>query len=505
MKGHFWVLFVWISLIVLSVAVLGQEYHGSPEHLEDFEALNVTSLKTPAYVGVENMSINVTLMDDTLKMPTRIKISADGKYMFVAELYSGEVILYVREDSYWHRQKMPFYDVGDLNVEGERGMTGLFFGAGFDPDAEDPVLRDVFVTYQIYENDKFRNRITRVTFTKTKNGTYSGADPQMIYEGPRPGSSAHQIQDGIGFEYEGAPHILVSIGDGKMRSFALNASREGNGKLLLMQRDGSDPLGPRPFPEYPNVQAIGLRNTYGILMLPASIDSRRRIFGAENGESKNDRLWFLEAVDFGHEEDAQVSLGWSGSDSDRGWTSVIDVNTPGPIKPEAVVALLSSPIVSPTSVSLHPGKGVIPKSKENEASILIVYYGKTGSKENKPGKEIVLGHLTNLGNQPFLDLIPIIERSPEAEGTLGNPVAMDVDPTTGDIYFADIITGELYRAVIEGDESDGGQLTGMVTEELDNTFSFIKKGNGATMLLAANAVLLVILILVVAFKMKKMK
>lgn len=387
-------------------------------------------------------TFDITVLDNSLALPTRIKISPDRSFIFIAQL-EGNVTLFVRERCNWIKQEELFFDLGDLNVEGERGLTGLFFGANFEPDSSDPVNRDIFLTYQSFDGQGFRNRIKRVTFAR-EGDTFIGTNETLIYEGPQPSAPAHQIQDGIGFIYQGAPHILVGIGDGFAPQDALDISKEGHGKLLLMQSDGSDPLGPRPFPTAPKIQAIGIRNVYGIAMIPEKIDPRRRIIGVENGNSFQDRIWLLEVVDFGLEVNGQVSFGYTGSDQDLGWTSVPDINSPRNAKPEGVLALLS-PIVSPNSVSFHPGGGIIPTSGNNNVSFLIVYFGLTFSTGNAPGKQVVLAVIDNLDTQPSITLTPLIQRKEAVEDLVGNPLPLAVDEETGEFFFADVVAGTLYR------------------------------------------------------------
>jgi hypothetical protein len=78
------------------------------------------------------------------------------------------------------------------------------------------------------------------------------------------------------------------------------------------------------------------------------------------------------------------------------------------------------------------------------------FFGKTGSPENRPGKNIQfarVGNLQGASYQVIDPLTPLVERTDAADGVVyGHPVAMDVDPQTGDIFFADIVTGELNRA-----------------------------------------------------------
>jgi len=432
---------IWAAVVILAVAAVflytpmhsitgaqtaeqeSHEYATIPE-----EAYNTSE----NYEGIIPNTIKVSTIDKSLKFPTRIKFTPDGKHMLVAEL-QGKVQAYTRINGSWTKQETPFYDLGNINVTGERGLTGLFLGT----------QNDVFLTYQQFENGKFLNKITRVTLTEQK-GTIAGTSAQNIYTSKEQSWSAHQIHDGIAFEYEGKPHILVTLGDGWKPEDAQKPEIEGHGKILLMQRDGTDPLGKRPYPESPKVQAIGIRNVYGILMLPEELDNRRRVLGAENGHYNNDRIWLAEIIDFGHEEDQPVNLGYKGATTGQEWISFLDVNTPGPIDQEAVLQIIE-PVASPTSISLHQGKGIIPKPQPGEAVFIMAYYGTTGD-TNNTRKQIVMGELYNLRNQPGLKTTPIIQRTEKAIGTYGNLVAAEVDPLTGNIYFSDIMTGELNRA-----------------------------------------------------------
>lgn len=401
----------------------------------------------PIYEPVYTGSLAISIVDSMLASPTRLKFAPGGQFLLVAQLM-GEVVLYKREGEEWRRQQQPFVTLPDLNVTGERGATGLFFGAEFDPAAADPEKRDVFITYQQFMEGRFVDRIARLTFTE-QDGAYIGTDALVIYEGPEPSGPAHQVQDGMGFLYEGAPHILVAFGDAFKQDAAQDPAMENRGKMLLMQREGSPPLGTRPYPEQPLVQAVGLRNPYGMLMLPPELDARRRVLGMENGHVEFDRMWLLEAVDFGHEEDAPVNLGWSGSDTDASWLSVPDANAPTHIKPEAVLKTLHHKH-SPNGVTLHPGKGIIPVPSPGRAVFLVTCLGDFRTTQTE-FKLVLLGIIDNLTNQPGLTLIPIIRRSEEFRGQYGSPLDVAADPLTGDIFFIDIIRGELMRAAVNPD------------------------------------------------------
>lgn len=402
----------------------------------------------PTYRGAVPGQVEVELVDCGLTWASRLKFSPEGRYLLVARL-DGRVDAYRRTDAGWRRQDVPFYDLGDLGVENESGLTGLFYGAGFDPDARRSEERDVFLTYQTLVDDTPRNRIARLTFDRDGERVV-GTHLEILYTSPEATADAHQVQDGVSFEYRGAPHILVAFGDAKLASTALDLSQESRGKLLLMRRDGSDPLGPRPWPDHPLYAAIGVRNPYGMVMLPDSIDPQRRVLGVENGNDNNDRIWLAEVVDFGGEVHGTLSFNYDGSDQSRAWTVVRDVNTPGPFKRNAVLFPEISPPISPTSVALHPGKGPIPVPGPGQVVFVTAFFGKTGSPENRPGKNIQfarVGNLQGASYQVIDPLTPLVERTDAADGVVyGHPVAMDVDPQTGDIFFADIVTGELNRA-----------------------------------------------------------
>ncbi|HKX12594.1 MAG TPA: PQQ-dependent sugar dehydrogenase [bacterium] len=407
------------------------------------------------YVESSPGTFRIGILDSGLIAPTRLKISPDGNLLFAAEL-AGKVWVYRKIGDQWLRQDAPFYDVGDLSgglVE-ERGMTGLFFGADFDPDSSDPLHREVFLTYQRLDSGDglYKNRITRVTLT-LEDDDYLGSAPALIYQAPQPVPEgefgSHQIQDGIGFTYEGAPHFLVAVSDGFVGEDALDESVEGRGKILLLQRDGGDPLGPRPFAN-PRIQAIGIRNPYSLNFLPETVDPRRRILGMENGNAEQDRLWLLELVDFDHANDAPVSLGYTGSDSDLGWTQIPDLNSLSTPSEEGVLTVVH-PRTSPVCADLHPGGGPIPLPGANEVVFVATEFGDTRG-TNDSGRDIVMGVIQNLDGQPALKeiagnkLTRIIQRAPAAIGQVGNPLALAVDPANGDILFADIFTGVLYRA-----------------------------------------------------------
>lgn len=388
---------------------------------------------------------------DQVSLPTRLKISPDGSLMFVSEL-SGKVHVFDRVNDSWVRQASPFMEInlGGLDISEERGMTGLFFGVDFDADSSDPLRRDLFVTYQFLDGSDFVNRISRVTVSRSA-GQWIAENAEMIYEGPNPLNQtypigAHQIQDGFSVDYEGSAHLLVSIGDGFLPATATDESFESLGKILLMKRDGSPAAGARPFAN-PYLQGKGIRNVFSMAILPEALDPRRRVLGLENGSDFQDRIWLLELIDFGHETDAGINLGWNGNDQDLSWTSIPDLNTPGAFSTQGVLRLIS-PTVAPTSLALHPGRGLI-APPPGQVGFVATLFGPTFCTGTCSGKQIVAGSVGNFGNQPGIDnFFPIVKRSSVDPSALSNPIALDVDPQSGDLFFADIVSGEIDRVVI---------------------------------------------------------
>lgn len=436
--GPLWFVLALLPLMVAACSqVVPLPYSSNPATIEEILP----------YTSVNQSGLNLKRIEIGLVAPTRIKISASGSIMLIAEL-DGRVWIYQKVEGEWVKQTNPFYQLEDLGggLEVQKGLAGLFFGANFSETDPDPQNREIFLTYAVFDGGVFRNRILRLTLN-WQDGEALGTDPQTIYESPEPPGGNHQIQDGLGLSYEGSPHILVALGDAHAPEEALDEGIEGRGKILLLQRDGSDPLGPRPFTN-PRLQAIGARNPYGMVMLPTAIDPKRRILGVEPGNKNSDRIWLLELIDFGHETDAPVSLGYSGSDEDLSWTQILDPNNPGPPALDGVVALLE-PTVTPTSISLHPGKGWIPAPSNQDISFITVNFG-----VDEPGvylgRSLVMGTIQDLEGQPWVpELTPIVERSPAYLEEPGNPLAMDVDPATGDIVFSDLITGELFQITIQ--------------------------------------------------------
>ena len=391
-------------------------------------------------------ALTVEVMDCGLALPTRLRFDPSAQVLLVAQL-RGVVEAFERApDDTWIHQTPPLHDLGDLRVQDEAGLTSIFFGVDFDLDAPEPSRRDLFLTYQRVDRDA-RNVIRRVTLER-QGDRINAVDPVDIWVSSDRTGQAHQIQDGFGLLHEGAPHIVVAVGDGNASENARDPGRP-NGTLQMLQRDGSAPLGSRPWPEHPSTVAIGLRNTYSLLRLPASVDPRQGFIGLENGNRDNDRAWFVRLFPPSGPP-ARMDLGYSGDDRTSAWTAFGDPHTPSALGGNrTAVFRIFSPPVSPTGAALHPGGGIIPEPGVGQTSFVVAFFGVSGSTLLTPGKTIDRLTLSNVeGAALQSDRQTLIERAPETEGEFRHPVGLDVDPQPGDIWFSDIITGELTRVRI---------------------------------------------------------
>lgn len=365
---------------------------------------------------------------------TRITISPDGQIMLAATL-TGEVRAFTKnEQGQFQLQTEPFFTV-DLGFEGlpdESGLTGLVFGADFDTSG------DVFLLYGHKVDDTTaENRVMRVTLTQ-ENGIVTGEDPENIFTANVPQTTSHQIQNGIGVLVEEKPHLLFAIGEGFEADRSQDQTKEA-GKLLLIQRDGTNPVGSRPYPANPKVQAIGVRNTFDMDIDP--FDPTSRVALADTGVIEDDRLIYLDVLDQDSNGSGPLNLGWDGSDESLA-KSIPDLGTPG--APEAVLQRWA-PTFTVTGLAFYDDASLVPKADEDTSYVLIATYGKTQSTEATPDKTISLGIISHRDTQPRLTLYPLVRRAAKAHGQPGNIVGLEVDPTTKSFYFGDIVEGKVYQ------------------------------------------------------------
>lgn len=387
----------------------------------------------PTYKQGGNINLDVGIFDNDIKQVTQIEFTPDGKYMLVGTL-SGTVWIYHKLDGIFKKQSQPFYVLKTAQPgfpPEEAGLTGIVLGSDFGKSG------DIFLNYSYaFKKKSFRNRVTRVTFTKVGEKVL-GKKAKEIFEANTEGSGAHQIQDGVGIEVGGKPHLLFTIGEGFKSERALDVTQEA-GKIMLIQRDGSVPVGERPFPNYPKVQALGIRNAPAIGINPES----GKIAIGDTGPDNYDRFIYGAFYREDGSNNKQLSLNWDGTEDSlkKGAPDLYNSN-------KEMILHRWAPTNTAVNIVFYRNDK-LPKLKDSQHYVLVDLFGRTGEKSNSPGKRILLGVITE-GNKNSLSLSTLIDRTAKGEGQLGHPIGLAVDPSTKDIYFGDIMEGKIYKASIK--------------------------------------------------------
>ncbi|MBT4942186.1 MAG: hypothetical protein HON29_04040 [Candidatus Magasanikbacteria bacterium] len=386
------------------------------------------------YVPVNDDDFTVSILASGFNAPTRVVLAPDSAHLLVTQL-TGEVLALSRDNGVWNNTPRLVGKI-ETSVPGfppeELGLVGMVFASDYEDTG------NVFFLYTYKNSDGgVENRVSIVSLKERFGSLVFATEPQKIFTANVPGNFSHQITDGIGVEVEGKSHLLFLIGEGFDATRAQDLALEG-GKVMLIQVDGSNPLGMRPYPKHPKIQAVGIRNAY--TMAQNQYDTRKRVLIGDTGPDTNDRIMYAPLFLENRISGTPLNLSWDGSvDSlkrairDPFETAIKDIVLTRLPKTETFVGL-----------SVHPGGGVIPPSTAKEQSVLALVFGKTGSKKNSPGKALWLGQLKQVSHQPKITFTPIIIRSPEVEGSIGNPIGLTVDSQTGDIFFADILEGRVY-------------------------------------------------------------
>ncbi len=379
-----------------------------------------------SYISV-NSKLEVGILAQNLVAPSRIKLTPDGKFLLVTQL-TGEVLAFNRTNEGWATSPYQVTKV-DTKAPGfppdEFGLVGLVFSAEYDKNHR------AFLLYSHQESaGKYLNRIANVVLEE-KNGKLTASSPQVIFQAVTPGNVSHQITDGLGIMHYGKPHLVFLIGEGFKPELAQDESAEA-GKLMMIQEDGTYPLGTRPYPNRPKLEALGIRNAYVIAENPYDKDNRWLI--ADTGPDKYDRLIYTKTASSSGEF-KPVNFGWNGQ-TEALSKAIKDPN----FRNVRDMVLYRFPQTRTVT-----GLAFLPPASATSHKLLAVLFGITGSLQNAPGKEIWQGTLTNLTGQPRITFTPIIKRNPKADGKLGNPVGLEVDPQTNDFFFADILEGRIYQ------------------------------------------------------------
>lgn len=390
------------------------------------------------YVAVDPDKFEVSSFADSLVAPTRIKITPDGKFLLISQI-TGEVLSFERTSDGWSSKPKELLKVETRFLgfpPDEAGLVGMVFSIDYLENGK------LFLLYTYKdEEEKTQNRISVATLS-VKNGELGASAPEQIYQSNTPGNVSHQITDGISLNILGKPHLMFLIGEGFIGKRAQNPKLEA-GKVVLIQEEGSDPLGERPYSENPKIQALGIRNAY--VLAKNSLDKNGRVAIADTGPDKYDRIIYTALVDTDGKARGPLNFGWDGSQENLK-KPISDPNAP---EVTDMVILRLENTLTFTGLAFHPGGGAISASNPQTQSVLATVFGKSGSKENEPGKEIWLGALTNLSGQPKISFEPIVKRNPDAQGKLGNPIGLEVDIQTGDFFFADVLEGKVYQVRIK--------------------------------------------------------
>lgn len=383
------------------------------------------------YQGISYEAINpdkyqITLLSNKLVSPTRLRLTPDRKHLLVSQI-TGELLSFDRTATGWSETPYLVTRI-DTKFPGfppdEGGLTGIVLSKNFDQNGK------LFLLYTYKDKDgTVQNRVS-TTLIEEKNGKLKGSEPKFIYQANVIGAASHQITDGASLDINNQPHLLLIIGEGFDSKKAQDPNLEG-GKIILIQEDGSNPLGKRPF-ENPKVEAMGIRNAYVMTTNP---NDQNSFLIADSGPDKYDRLIYAKLG-----SGAKLNFNWNG-DQEKLKDPIPDPNNPE-IKDMVIYRLVET--MTFTGLKFLPG---------SNNQVLTVLFGKTGSTQNSPGKEIWLGKMTNLSEQPKISFETIIKRTKEADGKLGNPIGLEIDPQTNDFFFGDILEGRIYLVTPKGDKN----------------------------------------------------
>lgn len=387
---------------------------------------------------------------------TRLRVSEDGT-LLLAPLLTGEVLAFNRSATSWRKQKDPLVKI-DTKFNGlptENGLLDVVFSADFDETGE------IFLLYASLEKADdpntptseqiIKNFIARSKITLAE-GTWQAEEPVVIFEANTQAGSAHQIQSGLGVMIEDESHLLFTVGDGFKAENAQDLRAEA-GKMLLITREGLNPKGPRPYPNFPKIQAIGFRNPPDFAFNPK--DSDGRIALVDTGPDENDKIVYAKLIDLNSKPVSRVNLLWSGTAKSAG-LAIPDRNSK--VKNSAVYHWV--PTYTPTNIVFHPGKGKLPVSEDEKSTILVSLFGTTGQTgKDARAREIWLGVLDYAG-EPSVSWRPFIIRSGRGFSEKGHPIGLVLDPLTNDLLFADIIEGSIYSVEIDDALNSQSNLDG---------------------------------------------
>lgn len=359
------------------------------------------------YEPVEKSNYEIKIIAKDLLSPTRIKLTPDNKHLLITQL-TGEVLALDKTNDGWSD---PYLVTRvDTKFPGfppdEAGLTGLALSSDFDTN------KKVFLLYTFKEKSgKIQNRISAFNIN-SKEGKLTGSIPKKIFQANITGNASHQITDGAGIKINGKSRLAFLIGEGFDSKRAQDPTLQA-GKLMSVDENGENPI----------IHALGIRNGYVFAKNPIDPDNKWLI--SDTGPDKYDRLIYTNPF-----TENTLNFGWNGNQDDLAL----------PIKDPNNSAVTDMVIFRYPETRTFTG---IDFSQNGQ--VLITLFGKTGYKDNSPGKEILLGKIGNSNGQPKIVFKSIIRRTRDAQGKYGNPLGMSIDSDTGNFFFADVIEGRIFQ------------------------------------------------------------
>lgn len=335
---------------------------------------------------------------------TRLKITPDEWTMFATTIDGKVWVLNnVNNEGRYVLQPEPIYSVATgFELGEENGMTGLAVSYDFILD------HYVFVSYTKREGQEGRNRIDRLTLEQA-DGKWRVKEVKNIFVGNVPVLGAHQIQGMIVLPVEDKVHLMFTVGDAFVPEHAKDLSKEA-GKVMMIQTDGSNPLGERPYPNYPKIQATGVRNAYDL----ARNELNNWIYLSNNGPEANDVIAYAPLLD----ADNKIDFGWDGKAE-----SMLTPTMNGEAAPQLIIKSWDV-TVSPTDIAV-----------DSLGRFFVNIYSTT----RNPNKEVWMGEM-NSKNKWKMTKVANRRFSEEGGGTLG----LAISNLTGNIWFGDTQDGALY-------------------------------------------------------------
>lgn len=334
---------------------------------------------------------------------TRVKITPDEWTMFATTLDGKVWVLNnVNNEGRYVLQEEPIYSVPiGFKAEEENGMTGLAVSYDFILD------HNVFVSYVKKVGNEGRNFIDRLTLEQA-DGKWRVKNVRNIFVGNVPVLGAHQIQGMITLPVEDKLHVMFTVGDAYTAEYAKDVTKEA-GKIMLIQADGTNPLGDRPFPAHPKIQATGIRNAYDL----GRNELNDWFYLTINGPEANDVIMYAPLLD----ATKQIDFGWDGTAA-----SMLKPTANG--EPANFLVYKWDTTVAPTDLVV-----------DSLGRFFLNIY----ASNRYPSEEVWMGEM---GRNGRLKMTKVAVRKESEED--GHTIGLAISNLTGNIWFGDIRDGALY-------------------------------------------------------------